>query len=272
MSSKTILVTGVSSGLGRAIAEAALARGHRVIGTLRDEAQRQAFERTVPGRSFGRLLDVTDTGAIAPMVRALEAEFSGIDVLINNAGYGLYGVVEELDDAALRRQFDVNFFAPVALIKAVLPGMRARHRGHIINMGSMGGFLAFAGLGAYNSSKFALHGLSEALAQEVAPLSIHVTTAAPGVFRSDWGGRSLTQSEHTISEYDWALDPARSNAFNWGDPAALGAVIADAIALETPPRNLLIGPTALHLVRGKLAALSNEIDQWASLSHANGEG
>jgi NAD(P)-dependent dehydrogenase (short-subunit alcohol dehydrogenase family) len=272
MSSKTILITGVSSGLGRGMAENALARGHRVIGTLRDEEQRQAFERTAPGQAIGRLLDVTDTSAIAPLVTALETEFGGIDVLVNNAGYGLRGVVEELDIDALRRQFEVNLIAPVAVIQAVLPGMRARRRGHIINIGSMGGFLAFPGLGAYNSSKFALHGLGDALAQEVAPLGIHVTTVAPGVFRSDWGSRSLQQTDRKIDAYEWVFDPKHMRDLNWGDPAALATVVVDAIELDAPPHHLLVGPTALRLVREKLAALSNEIDQWASLSHANGEG
>ncbi len=127
---KTVLITGVSSGLGRAVADAALARGHRVVGTLRDEATRQAFEQLAPGRAFGRLLDVTDTAAIAPLVGAVEAEHGSVDVLVNNAGYGHRGVLEEVTLADLRRQFEVNVFAPVALIQAVLPGMRARGAGH----------------------------------------------------------------------------------------------------------------------------------------------
>ena len=270
--SKTILITGVSSGLGRAIAEAALAAGHRVIGTLRDQSQRQAYERIAPGRSIGRLLDVTDTAAIAPLVKALEAELGPLDVLINNAGYGLRGVVEELAIDDLRRQFEVNVFAPAALIQAVLPGMRSRRGGHIINISSMGGVVTFPGLGAYNSSKFAILGLGDALAQEVMPFGIHVTTVQPGVFRSDWGSRSLAQAEHVIADYDWVFDPARTAGLTWGDPAALAAAVLEVIAEGSPPLHLLVGPTALRMVRDKLAALSAEIDQWEQVSQANGEG
>ena len=239
--SKTILITGVSSGLGRAVAQAALARGHRVIGTLRDEAQRQAFEQIAPGRSIGRLLEMTDTDAIAPLVDALEADVGSIDVLVNNAGYG----VEEIAIDALRREFEVNVFAPAALIQAVLPGMRARRRGHIVNMSSMGGVVAFPGLGAYNSSKFALLGLGDALAQEVAPLGIHVTTVQPGVFRSDWASRSLSQAEHAIADYDWVFDPARPG-FTWGDPAALGAVVMQAIEIRAHDLDQAVASAAAY--------------------------
>ncbi|XBS68253.1 oxidoreductase [Acerihabitans sp. KWT182] len=270
--SKNIFITGVSSGLGRAMAEAALARGHRVIGTLRQGDQLAAFERNAPGRAIGRLLDVTDISKIETLVTSIEAEYGAIDVLINNAGYGLRGVVEELALDALRQQFEVNVFAPVALIQAVLPGMRKRRQGHIINISSMGGVVAFPGLGAYNSSKFAILGIGDALAKEVAPLGIHVTTVEPGVFRSDWGGRSLAQSDHVIPDYHWVFDAKRAPAFNWGDPAALAAVVMDVIDADVPPLHLLVGPTAVRLVREKLAALSAEIDRWEPLSQANGEG
>ena len=269
---KTILITGVSSGLGRAVAQAALARGHRVVGTLRDEAARQGFERLEPGRAFGRLLDVTKTAAIGPLVAKVEAEHGPIDVLVNNAGYGHRGVLEEVALDDLRRQFDVNVFAPVALIQAVLPGMRARGRGHIVNMTSMGATVAFPGLGAYHGSKFALQGLGDALAEEVAPFGIRVTSVQPGVYRSDWGGRSLATSERRVAGYDWVFDPARTAGLVWGDPTALGRVVAEAIDLDHPPLHLLVGPTALRMVRDKLASLSAEIDHWEELSTAYGEG
>lgn len=269
---KTILITGVSSGLGRAIAEATLAQGHRVVGTVRQEQARQAFEQLAPGRAVGRLLDVTDTAAIQPLVQSLEAEHGPLDVLVNNAGYGHQGVVEEIALDDLRRQFEVNLFAPAALIQAVLPAMRARRRGHIVNISSMGGTVTFPGLGAYHASKFALNGLGDALAQEVAPLGIRVTTVAPGVFRSDWGDRSLSRSERTLADYDWVFHAAKRQQFRWGDPAALGRVVAEAIAADDPPRHLLVGPTALRLVREQLAGLLAEIDRWERLSEADGEG
>ncbi len=269
---KTVLITGVSSGLGRAVADAALARGHRVVGTLRDEATRQAFEQLAPGRAFGRLLDVTDTAAIAPLVGAVEAEHGSVDVLVNNAGYGHRGVLEEVTLADLRRQFEVNVFAPVALIQAVLPGMRARGAGHIVNMSSMGATVTFPGLGAYHGSKFALQGFSDTLAQEVLPFGIRVTSVQPGVYRSDWGGRSLATSERRIEGYDWAFDPARTAGLVWGDPAALGRVVVEAIDAKDPPLHLLVGPTAVRMVREKLFSLSAEINRWEELSMAGGEG
>ncbi len=269
---KTILITGVSSGLGRTVAEAALTRGHRVVGTLRDEAARRTFETLAPGRAFGRLLDVTETAAITPLVAAVEAEQGPIDVLVNNAGYGHKGVLEEVALDDLRRQFEVNVFAPVALIQAVLPGMRARGRGHIVNISSMGATVTFPGLGAYHGSKFALQGLGDALAQEVTPFGIRVTSVQPGVYRSDWGGRSLSTSERRIAGYDWVFDPARTAGLVWGDPAALGRVVAEVIDADDPPLHLLVGPTALRMVRATLAAQSAEIDRWEPLSMADGEG
>ena len=269
---KTILITGVSSGLGRAVAEACLARGHRLVGTVRDEGARQAFERLAPGRAIGRLLDVTDTAAIAPLVDALEAEHGAIDVLVNNAGYGHRGVLEEVSLDDFRRQFEVNVFAPVALIQAVLPRMRERGRGHIVNMTSMGATVTFPGLGAYHGSKFALQGLGDALAQEVAPFGIRVTAVQPGVYRSDWGGRSLSASERRFAEYEWVFDSVRTAGLVWGDPAELGRVVAEVIDAEDPPLHLLVGPTALRMVRATLAAQRAEIDRWEALSVANGEG
>lgn len=269
---KTILITGVSSGLGRAVAQAALARGHRVVGTLRDDEARRAFEELAPGRAVGRLLDVTDTAAIVPLVKAIEAEVGPIDVLVNNAGYGHMGVLEEVALADLRRQFEVNVFAPVALIQAVLPSMRERGRGHIVNMTSMGATVTFPGLGAYHGSKFALQGLGDALAQEVEPFGVRVTAVQPGVYRSDWGNRSLSTSERRVAEYEWVFDPARTAGLVWGDPAALGRVVADLIDKDNPPRHLLVGPTALRMVRATLAAQSAEIDCWEALSMADGEG
>ena len=268
---KTIFITGVSSGLGRAIACAALAGGHVVVGTVRDEPARQAFEAVEPGRAIGRILDVTATGEIEPLVRSIEAEHGAIDVLVNNAGYGHKGVVEELDLADLRRQFEVNLYGPIALIQAVLPGMRLRGGGHIINMASMGGVATFPGLGAYHGSKFALLGMSDTLAQELKPLGIRVTSVLPGVYRSDWGSRSLSEGRRDIRDYDWVFDDTRQS-FSWGDPAALARVMVELIALPDPPRRLLVGPTALKIVRGLLEDFAASIDRWEALSEADGEG
>ncbi len=268
--SKTILITGVSSGLGKAIAEAALARGHRVYGTLRDELQREEFERKMPGQAFARLLDVTDTAAVESVVRAFEQEHGPIDVLINNAGYGLTGMVEELDLEALRKQFEVNVFAPVALIQAVLPAMRKRRAGHIINVSSMGGIVTFPGIGAYHGSKFAILGLSDTLAQEVAQFGIHVTAILPGSFSSDWNGRSQVKTAHPLGAYDSLRQSKRS--FPWSDPAELGRIVAELVSMAEPPQRLLIGHTAVKLVRERLEQELAEVNKWQELSEANGQG
>ena len=269
---KTILITGVSSGLGLAMANAALARGHRVLGTFRDETQRQEFEGRAPGQTIGRLLDVTNTAAIQPLIDSLDRDHGPIDVLINNAGYGLRGVIEELDLEELRRQFEVNVFAPVALIQNVLPKMRARRSGHIINISSMGGVVTFPGLGAYHGTKFAILGMSDALAKEVQAFGIHVTSVLPGVYKSDWNGRSLAKVQHTITDYDALLEAAGRANFSWGDPAALGEVVMDTVELGAPPVRLLVGPTAVELVRSQLEEFSEEIGRWKSLSNADGQG
>lgn len=248
---KTILITGVSSGLGRAIAQEALARGHRVVGTVRQERQRREFEEAAPGRSIGRILDLAETAEIAPLVSSVEDECGGIDTLVNNAGYGLRGVVEELDLDALRRQFEVNVFAQVAMMQAVLPGMRRRRAGHIVNMASMGGMVAFPALGAYHATKFAMMGINDSLAQEVSPLGIRVTAVLPGLYDTDWRGRSQAHAERRFTDYDALL--ARDQDLAWGDPAALGQVVLDAIEIETPPQHLLVGPSALAIVRGRLS-------------------
>jgi NAD(P)-dependent dehydrogenase (short-subunit alcohol dehydrogenase family) len=266
---KTILITGVSSGLGRVMAEEALHRGHRVIGTVRQEEQRQAFQALTPDRAIGRLLDVTDTAAAQRTVREIEADLGGIDVLINNAGYGLRGMTEELDLHALREQFEVNLFAPVALIQAVLPAMRARRAGHIVNIVSQGAIITFPGLGAYHGSKFALLGMSDALAKEVRPLGLRVTAVLPGLYGTDWNRRSLETAGGAIPDYQPVLE---GGEVQWGDAAALGRVVLDAIEMEEPPGHLLVGPSALRAVRERFAQWVAEIDRWEALSYAEGEG
>ncbi|MCQ8242448.1 oxidoreductase [Rhizosaccharibacter radicis] len=269
---KLILITGVSSGLGRAMAGEALARGHRVVGTVRHAEAGAAFEALAPGRALARRLDLADTGAIAPLVREVETSAGAIDAVVNNAGYGLEGAVEELSLPELRAQFEINVFAPVAMIQAVLPFMRARRRGHVLNVTSMGAVVTFPGLGAYHGSKFALQGLSDTLAAELEPFGIRVTSILPGVYRSDWGGRSLRGPERRMSEYEHLHDPSRREALAWGDPAALGRVVLDAIEMPEPPRRLPVGPTALAMIRDALAGFGAEIDRWQELAFADGEG
>ena len=266
----TFLITGVSSGLGKAIAQAALDQGHTVVGTLRKEEQRAEFEATTPGRSFGRLLDVTDTAAIQPLVGEVEGQFGSIDVLVNNAGYGLRGVLEELELGAFRQQIETGVVGPLALIQAVLPGMRARRSGHVVNLASMGSVITFPGLGAYHVAKFALLGLGDTLAKEVAGLGIKVTSVMPGVFSTDWSGRSQKHSEHKIHDYDEVL--SREAPDMNGRPEALADVVLQAIAMEEAPEHLLVGPIAVKSVRERLAQWSAEIDRLAPLSESTVQG
>ena len=207
---KTFLITGVSSGLGRAFAAGALAAGHRVIGTVRRVEDAERFAVVAPGRAHPLLLDVTDYLAIPEAVARAEAAAGPVDVLVNNAGYGHEGVLEESSTDDLQRQFAANVFGPVAMIKAVLPGMRARRRGHIVNVTSMGGFITMPGISFYCGSKFALEGISEALGKEVAGFGVRVTALAPGQFRTDWAAAQWTErpAASTITMGSWTLSAA----------------------------------------------------------------
>ncbi|HEY9132365.1 MAG TPA: oxidoreductase [Dyella sp.] len=268
---KIFLITGVSTGLGRALAEVALREGHRVAGTVRDEASARSFEALAPGSAFAYLLDVTDTVRIAPTVAEIEQRTGPVDVLVNNAGYGHEGVLEEaaLDD--LRRQFEVNVFGAVAMIQAVLPYMRKRRAGRILNITSMGGIITMPGISFYHGSKFALEGISESLAKEVRSLGIYVTAVAPGGFRTDWAGRSMVRSERRIADYDAVFDPLRERRKNIsghqpGDPHKAGEALLKLVASDDPPMHLLLGRDAMTMVREKLGALKSEFDTWEQVT------
>lgn len=268
---RTWFITGVSTGLGRAIAEAALAAGDAVVGTLRKEDERAAFEGLAPGRSHGVLLDVTDEAAIGPAVDCIEREIGPIDVLVNNAGYGHEGLVEESSMADLRRQFDVNVFGAVAVIKAVLPHMRQRRSGRILNISSMGGIVTFPGISFYHASKFALEGLSEALGKEVKDLGILVTAVEPGGFRTDWAGRSLVRAPRAIADYDAIMNPVRErrqkmSGHQLGDPTKAAAAILKVVQSDNPPAHLLLGSDALRLVNEKMDALRADFDGWKDVT------
>lgn len=270
---KIFLITGVSSGFGRAFAQAALVAGHIVVGTVRTEAARQAFADLHPGRSHPLLLDVTDTDAIEPAVVSVERDIGPIAVLVNNAGYGHEGILEESPLAEMRQQFEVNVFGVVAVIKAVLPFMRQRRAGHIVNITSMGGFITLPGLAYYCGSKFALEGVTEVLAKEVRDFGIRVTAVAPGSFRTDWAGRSMVRAGRSISDYDRLFGPIRQareekSGRQAGDPAKAAQALLTLIEAEAPPVHLLLGTDALGLVRDKLATLEAEIAAWEELTRS----
>src|ERR1700723_3387341 len=267
---KTFLITGVSSGFGRALAEAALNDGHRVIGTVRNDADQQKFE-ALGKDAHALILDVTDTKAIAPAVGGIEKTIGAIDVLVNNAGYGHEGILEEssLDD--LRRQFEVNVFGAVAMIQAVLPFMRKRRAGHILNITSMGGIITLPGLSYYHGSKFALEGISETLGKEVKDLGIKVTAIEPGGFRTDWAGRSLVRADRSIADYDSVMNPARQRrveASGWqiGDPKKAAQAMLKVAMSADPPAHLLLGSDAVRLVEEKIKSLQADFDAWKSVS------
>jgi len=267
------LITGAGAGFGRAFAEAALEAGHTVVGTVRREDQRIALEALHSKRAHGVIIDITHFDAIDPTVRKIEAHVGPIDVLVNNAGYGHEGILEESPLAELIRQFEVNVFGAVAMIKAVLPAMRRRRRGHIINITSMAGYISMPGIAYYSGSKFALEGITEALAQEVKGLGIKVTAIAPGSFRTEWAGRSMVRSERSVSDYDTVFDPVRKRRLEYsgqqaGDPAKAARVLLEIAESGEPPTHLLLGSDALKLVRERLAALHDEIQAWEPVSRS----
>ncbi|OXJ08300.1 oxidoreductase [Burkholderia sp. AU6039] len=269
-SGKLMLITGVSSGFGRALAQEALAAGYTVVGTVRSAQAAQDFD-ALSAQAFARVLDVTDFDRIDGVVAEIEANVGPVDVLVNNAGYGHEGIMEEAPLAEMRRQFDVNVFGAVAMMKAVIPYMRERRRGHILNITSMGGHITMPGIAYYCGSKFALEGITETVGKELAPFGIAVTAVAPGSFRTDWAGRSMARTPRSIADYDALFDPIRQareekSGKQLGDPAKAARAMLAAIAADHPPAHLLLGSDALRLVRGKLAALDAEIRAWEAVT------
>lgn len=270
---KTLFITGVSSGLGLALAVEALAQGHRVIGTVRSDAALQAFAARCTDRAHGMILDVTDFDRIDAVVAEAQASHGPVDVLVNNAGYGHEGIFEESSIEEMRRQFDVNVFGAVAVTKAFVPYFRQRRAGHILNITSMGGTLTMPGIAYYCASKFALEGISDTLSQELRPFNVFVTAVAPGSFRTDWAGRSMQRTARSIADYDPSFDPIRQgrqdkSGKQLGDPRKAALALLELIASPAPPAHLLLGSDALALVRDKLQDRAREIDRWEALTRS----
>jgi NAD(P)-dependent dehydrogenase (short-subunit alcohol dehydrogenase family) len=271
------LITGVSGGVGRALAEAALARGDRVAGTVRKSEQLADFEALAPGRTLGRIADMTDETMVRRAVESAEAELGGVDVLVLNAGYGLVGAVEESSLDAIRAQFEVNVFAPVVAIQAALPHFRRRRAGRIICVTSVSGVAAWAGTGVYCGSKHALEGITQTLAQEVAEFGIRVTNVEPGGIRTEFAGRSMVVAEPKIADYDGAAHNAervlKGHAGSEpNDPAKVAAAILTIADAEDPPLQLLLGSDAMLYATRQLAAFQSEIGRWAPLTLSTGYG
>ena len=247
--SKVWLITGASTGLGRVLAEQVLAAGGQVAATARKPEQLALLRETYGQSVLPLALDVTDPQGITDSVAQIEQHFGRIDVLVNNAGYGLVGAIEEAADADIRQVFETNVFGLLAVTRAVLPGMRARRSGHILNLSSIGGLIASPGLGYYNATKFAVEAISESLAGELKPLGIRVTVVEPGPFRTDLLGRSGVISSSQIPDYDATAGNARkyfaeNDGKQKGDPVRAAQAMMAAVDAADAPKHLLLGQSA----------------------------
>jgi NAD(P)-dependent dehydrogenase (short-subunit alcohol dehydrogenase family) len=264
-------ITGCSTGFGRELAKLVLDRDWRVVVTARDIDRVRDLADGHQENALALALDVTDAGQVAASVKAAEDRFGAIDVLVNNAGYGYQAPVEEGDDAEIRAMFEANVFGLAAMIRAALPGMRARRRGHIVNISSVAGFVGFPGSGYYAATKHAVEGLSDSLAREVEPLGIKVLCVEPGPFRTDWAGRSLKQTPSRIADYAETA-ASRMKATSGisgkqpGDPVRAAAAMIKAVEAENAPRHLVLGAFGVDAVRGKLVSVIEEIDAWKETS------
>jgi len=270
--SQVWFITGASSGFGEAFARHALAQGHRVVATARDTRKLAALSALAPERVLIQTLDVTREGDAEAAVAAAVGRFGRIDVVINNAGYGIVGAVEETPADELRAQMETNFHGAAATIRAVLPVLRAQRAGAVVNISSMGGQMSFAGFGAYSASKFALEGLSEALAAEVAPFGIKVLIVEPGAFRTNLAGAAMKHMPELDAYRDTVGGTrafARSmHATQAGDPTKAAAAIEQALRAERTPLRLQLGQDALDAVRGHAGQLLRDLETWTPVGAA----
>lgn len=267
----TWLITGCSTGLGRALAETVIGAGHNVVVTARDVTKVADLAGATPGQVLATTLDVTVPAQVTSAVRQAQDRFGSIDVLVNNAGYGYRAAIEEGDEADVRTLFETHFFGTVTMIKAVLPGMRARCRGTIVNISSIGVQLTPMGSGYYSAAKAAIEGISGALHDELAPLGISVIVVEPGAFRTDFAGRSLGQSATVIDDYAATAGRRRKehdtmHGTQPGDPAKAGAAILAAVESAAPPAFLLLGADALAGYRYVADKRAKEIADWEQLT------
>lgn len=275
MTAQTWFITGASSGLGAAIAKAALVAGHRVIVTARDSVRLGELSAAYPGSVLALSMDLTLPGQIEEAVASAESWAGGIDVLVNNAALGYLAAVEEGEDAKIRNLFETNFFGTAHMIRAVLPGMRDRGKGTIINISSFNGVVAMPALGYYSASKFALEGLTEALAAEVAPLGIKVLAVEPGGIRTGIVERNLRSpgidayatTAHAVIEL---LDNDGNGALAPSDPERIAAVLIELAASGEMPQRLIVGADAWGGITAKIDAQRTEYDAWKALSHSTG--
>ena len=263
----TWLITGCSTGLGRHLAQAVLAAGHQAVLTARDPSTLTALVDQHPETALALALDVTDHAQVSRAVSQAEERFGGVDVLVNNAGYGYRAAVEEGEDAEVAQLFATNLFGAVAMTKAVLPGMRARRSGTVVNISSIGAQIAPAGSGYYAASKAALEALTASLLKEVAPLGIHTMVVEPGGFRTDFAGRSLHQAAVPIADYAETAGRRRkehdtAHGHQPGDPERAAAAMISAVEAAEPPSLLLLGRDALEGFRAVRDAERAQLEAW----------
>src|SRR6478752_6243220 len=269
----TWLITGCSTGLGRALAQAVLDRGHNAVVTARDAGKVQDLADAFPETAIAVALDVTDDDQVEAAVAAAEKRFGGVDVLVNNAGYGYRAAVEEGEDDAVHQLFDTHVFGTARTIKATLPGMRARRSGTIVNLSSIGARVSPEGSGYYSAVKAAIEALTLSLSKEVAPHGITAMVVEPGGFRTDFAGRALTQAEHPIADYAETAGKRRiehdtAHGTQPGDPAKAAAALIDVVESGKAPYMLLLGNDASDAFRAALDALRDDVDAWEQVSRS----
>lgn len=269
MTTKTWFITGCSSGFGRALVEAALARGQRVIATARDIRSIADLEQV--DRCQVMTLDITEASEIPLVIQAAAEVWGGLDVIVNNAGYGLVGAVEECDDEQIRRNFETNFFGPLNVMRAALPMLRAQKSGHIVNISAAAAISNYAGFGIYGGAKAALDLMSESLRAELAPLGIKVTLVQPGPFRTDFISRGMEKASDPISDYDatsgrFAKFLASMNGKQPGDPARAAKAIVETVLNGEAPLHFPLGKYVVKKLRDKAAALTREADKWEAVA------
>jgi len=266
--SKVWFITGCSTGFGRELASLVLELGNKVAVSSRNPDDIKDIVAAYPDTALSLKLDVTKPSEVKEAVEKAEAHFGRIDVLVNNAGIGYFGAIEESEEPEVRRMFEINFFGLADVTKAVLPIMRRQRSGHIVNVSSVGGFVAFPAIGFYNATKFAVMGYSESLAKETAHLGIKVTVVAPSGFRTNWAGKSANDTKIKIDDYANSAHANQSNIRGYsgnqpGDPVRAAKAIVKAVESENPPVRLLLGAAALKNARLKIAELQNDFDTWA---------
>jgi NAD(P)-dependent dehydrogenase (short-subunit alcohol dehydrogenase family) len=273
MENKIWFITGISSGLGKALAQSVMDNGDFVIGTFRNQTQADIFNNQHKDEAFALTLDITKETEIVNAVKLISEKFGKVDVLVNNAGYGFAGAIEETSRAEVREIFEANFFGTLQLTQTFLPLFRQQKSGHIIQISSHGGFKAFPGFGIYNASKFAVEGFSEALAIEVAPLGIKLTIVEPGPFRTNFAGSSFKQADKIIEDYKSTAGAFRErmkqvDGKQEGDPIKAAQAIFDITKLDKPPLRLPLGKIAIISLTAKLDSVQNDINSLKEIAES----